>query len=196
MSISLCSSGKICLNSFLSNCTNLPRNPWGERGWDGNGEWNGPWSDGSKEWTPYWMQKLNHTFGDDGLFWMSYEDMLKRFDILERTRLFDQDWTIVQQWTSVNVSWVTGYLTTKFVVEIKKGGPTVFVLSQVSLPVPSWEFGSDLASLTTAISAVWKVNTNSIFTFCFKKRVPHRGSTLSELAGPGGVTDQFLLKWI
>jgi hypothetical protein len=109
----------------------LIRNPWGERGWDGNGEWNGPWSDGSKEWTPYWMQKLNHTFGDDGLFWMSYEDMLKRFDILERTRLFDEDWTVVQQWTSVNVSWVTGYLTTKFVVEIKQGGPTVFVLSQL-----------------------------------------------------------------
>lgn len=32
----------------------LIRNPWGERGGDGVGEWNGPWSDGSKEWTPYW----------------------------------------------------------------------------------------------------------------------------------------------
>lgn len=30
------------------------RNPWGERAWNGIGEWNGPWSDGSKEWTPYW----------------------------------------------------------------------------------------------------------------------------------------------
>jgi len=29
------------------------------------------------------------------------------------------------------VAWVTGYLTTKFSVEIKKGGPTVFVLSQL-----------------------------------------------------------------
>lgn len=32
----------------------LVRNPWGQRGWNGQGEWNGPWSDGSKEWTPYW----------------------------------------------------------------------------------------------------------------------------------------------
>jgi len=30
------------------------RNPWGERASNGIGEWNGPWSDGSKEWTPYW----------------------------------------------------------------------------------------------------------------------------------------------
>lgn len=49
------------------------RNPWGQRdGYQGLGEWNGPWSDGSAEWTPYWMKKLNHTFGDDGVFWMSY----------------------------------------------------------------------------------------------------------------------------
>jgi hypothetical protein len=30
------------------------RNPWGQKNDSGVGEWNGPWSDGSKEWTPYW----------------------------------------------------------------------------------------------------------------------------------------------
>ncbi|KAF2870660.1 hypothetical protein BDV95DRAFT_607806 [Massariosphaeria phaeospora] len=109
----------------------LIRNPWGERNYLGDGEWNGPWSDGSKEWTPYWMQKLNYRFGDDGLFWMSYDDLLKRFALLDRTRLFDKDWTVVQHWTSVSVAWVTGFLNTKFVVEIKKAGPTVFVLCQL-----------------------------------------------------------------
>ena len=107
------------------------RNPWGERASAGMGEWNGPWSDGSKEWTPYWMQKLNYRFGNDGIFWVSYDDLRKRFDLLDRTRLFNEDWTVVQHWTSVSVAWVTGYLNTKFVVEIKKGGPTVFVLCQV-----------------------------------------------------------------
>jgi hypothetical protein len=43
------------------------RNPWGES------EWTGPWSDGSKEWTPEWLpalEALGHTFGDDGQFIM------------------------------------------------------------------------------------------------------------------------------
>jgi hypothetical protein len=77
------------------------------------------------------MNKLKHTFGDDGIFWMSYDDLRRRFDLLDRTRLFDEEWTVVQRWTSVSASWVTGYLTTKFLVEIKKEGPTVFVLCQV-----------------------------------------------------------------
>lgn len=77
----------------------LIRNPWGSRANAAMGEWTGPWSDGSAEWTPYWMKKLDHKFGDDGLFWMSYTDLLKRFDLLDRTRLFDHNWTVVQHCT-------------------------------------------------------------------------------------------------
>jgi hypothetical protein len=116
-----------------STRTHNYRNPWGRRSFNGVGEWNGAWSDGSKEWTPYWMKKLDYRFGDDGLFWMSYDDIQKRFDLLDRTRLFDKEWTVVQHWTSVSVAWVTGYLNTKFLVEIKKAGPTVFVLCQVCI---------------------------------------------------------------
>lgn len=82
------------------------------------------------------MKKLSCRFGDDGEFWMLYDGLRSKFDILDRTRLFDHEWTVVQQWNSVNVSWVTGYLNTKFQVEIKKAGPTVFVFSQVR-PFPS-----------------------------------------------------------
>jgi hypothetical protein len=88
------------------------------------------------------MQKLNHQFGDDGRFWMTYDDLLHNFWKLDRTRLFNEDWTIVQRWTTVNVPWVTGYLKTKFLVEIRKPGPVVFVLSQVCPSLPPYPFGS------------------------------------------------------
>lgn len=74
----------------------IHRNPWGKREiFNGRGEWNGRWSDGSKEWTPFMMKKLNHKFGDDGTFWMLYEDMLETFKFLHRTRLFDDQWTVM-----------------------------------------------------------------------------------------------------
>ncbi|KAI0128818.1 calpain family cysteine protease [Xylariales sp. AK1849] len=107
------------------------RNPWGERLDNGVGEWNGPWSDGSREWTPYWLKKMDHKFGDDGLFWMSFKDMLDTFMFIHRTRLFDERWTVVQQWTAANVSWVTGYLQTKFQIEVNKAGLVVVVLTQL-----------------------------------------------------------------
>jgi hypothetical protein len=62
---------------------------------------------------------------------MSYQDMLDTFCFMHRTRLFDERWTVVQQWTSVNIGWVSGYLNTKFLVEVKKAGMVVFVLTQL-----------------------------------------------------------------
>ncbi|KAJ3522261.1 hypothetical protein NM208_g12934 [Fusarium decemcellulare] len=107
------------------------RNPWGQRSDNGHGEWHGPWSDGSKQWTPHMIQKLRHEFGDDGIFWMSYNDMLDNFKWIYRTRLFDERWTVAQQWTSVSVAWLTGYLKKKFIVEVKEEGMVVIVLSQL-----------------------------------------------------------------
>lgn len=75
------------------------RNPWGKV------EWTGAWSDGSKEWTLEWMTKLNHRFGNDGVFWITYDDLLKKYTHFDRTRLFDDSWKITQQWTSLNVPW-------------------------------------------------------------------------------------------
>jgi hypothetical protein len=77
------------------------------------------------------MAKLNHKFGDDGVFWIKFEDMLKEFPRVHRTRLFGDEWHITQTWTRVQVSWVTGYQKSKFVIKVPETGPVVIVLSQV-----------------------------------------------------------------
>ncbi|KAH9807335.1 Calpain-type cysteine protease DEK1 [Teratosphaeria destructans] len=100
------------------------RNPWGEV------EWEGDWSDGSKLWTAEMMTKLDHTFGDDGVFWMCYKDFLKHFPSINRVRLFNKQWSVAQQWTCVSVPWTVDYLDTKFQFSISEKGPVVIVLSQ------------------------------------------------------------------
>lgn len=162
------------------------RNPWGKRARDGIGEWNGSWSDGSKEWTPYWIKKLNYRFGDDGEFWMSYNDLCRKFVTLHRTRLFGNEWVVVQQWTSVNVSWVSGYMTTKFAIEIKKGGTVVIVLSQVrELTVASADSSLILSNLlqyssTAGISGASRASIPSIYNFCSKQKTQNLGNMLCE----------------
>lgn len=52
------------------------RNPWGEK------EWNGAWSDGSKEWdqlSKSERDKLGLKLENDGEFWMSWDDFCKHF---------------------------------------------------------------------------------------------------------------------
>ena len=84
----------------------LIKNPWG--GGLG-GEWTGPWSDGSSKWNPEALKDLNHTFGDDGIFWIPYEDFLNRYETIWRTRLFTPDWSVSQLWTTIQVPWSGEY---------------------------------------------------------------------------------------
>lgn len=86
------------------------------------------------------MEKLKHKFGDDGVFYISFEDMLKRFNLLDRVRLFNgDDWYVSQSWTSVNVPWMATYLdNVKFVVDVTEPGTVVFALSQASLLNPCY----------------------------------------------------------
>ena len=167
--------------------------------YNGVGEWNGPWSDGSKEWTPYWLKKLNHRFGDDGIFWMSYHDMLDTFRFLHRTRLFGDKWTVVQRWTSVNVGWGTGYPKKNFHFCIKKAGiclivctpffpppppppsflPPLFHISQLGAP-PS---NNPRTSSTSATSKASKANTTSSCTSS-SRSPPAPPASTSAASGP------------
>ncbi|KAH7399795.1 hypothetical protein BKA64DRAFT_744497 [Cadophora sp. MPI-SDFR-AT-0126] len=117
----------------------LVRNPWGET------EWRGPWSDGSKEWTsgpwfveayrfvPWteWMSKFDHQFGDDGLFWISYEDLLNKYPKFGQTRLFTDDWQVAQKWTRLDIPWTGEEHKTKFSFILSKQAPVVVVLSKL-----------------------------------------------------------------
>uniref|UniRef100_A0A8D0G5E6 Calpain-3 n=1 Tax=Sphenodon punctatus TaxID=8508 RepID=A0A8D0G5E6_SPHPU len=75
------------------------RNPWGEV------EWNGAWSDSSKEWNLIDKSEkihLQHKVAEDGEFWISFEDFMRNFtkleicnltpDALESDKL--QTWTV------------------------------------------------------------------------------------------------------
>ena len=105
------------------------RNPWGV---PKEGLWTGAWSDGSKEWTIDAMQELGYQFGSDSVFWMSYKDVLRKYQFFDRTRLFHDkpDWYVSQQWTSIDVPWRTDYQE-KSRMTLTKDSPVVIVLSQL-----------------------------------------------------------------
>ena len=54
------------------------RNPWGQS------EWKGPWSDDAEEWKTGIGRKakevLNVQFGNDGTFWIAWEDFQSHFN--------------------------------------------------------------------------------------------------------------------
>ncbi|KAM6961354.1 calpain-3 [Aplochiton taeniatus] len=85
------------------------RNPWGQV------EWNGPWSDNSKEWgslSKGEKDKLQHQNAEDGEFWMSFEDFRKNYTKIEICNLTPDalESDKIHKWTvSVNEGrWVRG----------------------------------------------------------------------------------------
>lgn len=66
----------ISVHEFAQNKIRLLklRNPWGHQ------EWNGDWSDKSDLWTPHLIEEVELTGKDDGVFWISLGDFLKRFE--------------------------------------------------------------------------------------------------------------------
>ncbi|KAI0016291.1 hypothetical protein F4780DRAFT_760017 [Xylariomycetidae sp. FL0641] len=104
------------------------RNPWGKTR---KGIWEGPWSDGSREWNDDVKEELGHQFGNDSVFWITYEDMLEKYQHFDRTRLFrDPDWRCCQRWIGVEVPWKPQW-NEKFHFTLTKESPLVLVLQQL-----------------------------------------------------------------
>ncbi|KFA77633.1 hypothetical protein S40288_08776, partial [Stachybotrys chartarum IBT 40288] len=104
------------------------RNPWGKIR---KGVWEGAWSDGSKEWTAEVQEELGHKFGGDSVFWISYEDMIRKYTHFDRTRLFrDREWRCCQRWIGVDVPWKPEFHE-KFHIKLTQDSPLVLVLSQL-----------------------------------------------------------------
>lgn len=77
------------------------------------------------------MQKLGHRFGEDGEFWICYEDILRHYQCFERVRLFGPEWNVSQIWTTMHVPWAMEYNETYFAFTTTQSGPIVVVVSQL-----------------------------------------------------------------
>jgi len=89
-------------------------------------------SDGSKEWTAEAQEELGHKFGSDSVFWITFEDLVRKYTHFDRTRLFreDDDWRCCQRWIGVDVPWKAEYHE-KFRIKLTKDSPLILVLSQL-----------------------------------------------------------------
>lgn len=102
------------------------RNPWGST------EWEGDWSDRSKKWTDELKKLLKHEDKDDGIFWISYEDLLRTYPYLHRTRIFNASWTVAQMWSNFTVPILSSDTYEKaFKLTLSNAATTTIVLSQL-----------------------------------------------------------------
>eukprot|EP00741_Cyanophora_paradoxa_P014829 tig00000189_g14305.t1 len=74
------------------------RNPWGRQ------EWSGRFADGSPDWTPALLEKLRHSFADDGTFWILWQDFVQTFNCLYACEIFADGW----KGQSVTGAWKKG----------------------------------------------------------------------------------------
>ncbi|XP_070497815.1 calpain-B-like [Chironomus tepperi] len=95
------------------------RNPWGN-----DLEWNGSWSDTSREWqliSVETREELGLTFDFDGEFWMSYNDFLKHFDNLEICNLTPDSLTDEHR-SDVKKKWNLNIFEGQWVAGVSSGG--------------------------------------------------------------------------
>lgn len=112
------------------------------------------------------------------MFWISYKDLLKKYQHFDRTRLFGPEWTVTQQWTCLDVDWSADYHDTKFSIKLTQTSSVVIVLSQVlSYKTCQQFFLLITCSWILDISRDLKANTTFNFNSGLSKTV--RKTTLS-----------------
>ena len=67
----LCDIGNVVQNLLIFCRLIQLRNPWGRC------SWTGAWSDQSTEWTPELREMLMAHGAEEGVFWISLEDMMQ-----------------------------------------------------------------------------------------------------------------------
>ncbi|KAK3800956.1 hypothetical protein RRG08_001204 [Elysia crispata] len=93
------------------------RNTWGNEA-----EWNGPWSDKSREWqlvSTSEREEIGLTFDHDGEFWMTFEDFKKNFDLLEVCHLGVDS---LELETDPSIEWVSRKEHGSWVRRVSAGG--------------------------------------------------------------------------
>ncbi|KAK6000845.1 hypothetical protein QM012_003570 [Aureobasidium pullulans] len=104
------------------------RNPWGNN--KNPDQIDGPFNHKFEDATLSLSSSLSST-SKILVFWVTFDNFLRYFDSIQRTRLFDETWTVTQQWTSVEVpAGAAIYLDTSFQITLSHSGPVVFVLAQ------------------------------------------------------------------
>lgn len=61
------------------------RNPWKR------GEWNGKYSDADDAWTDELKEELEWSDENDGIFWMTFEDMCHNYDCIDICKIDDNN---------------------------------------------------------------------------------------------------------
>lgn len=131
----------------------LLRNPWGAR------EWRGDWSDSSPKWTEEATPELKPPCKDDGLFFMSFEDLFKHYKTIEVCHYRPEN-----AYTALSVTTSDSYVF--FKVSVAKPGVYYFSANQLNKRFFSDNSGYAYASIQLIIARICPEEKSLRFLDC------------------------------